>query len=220
MNKAIRVMIVDDHALFRSGLRLLLQTQSDIEVVGETGDGKEGIEIVAALKPDVVLMDLSMPGVAGLEATKEIRRIAPDVKVLVLTMHEDDAYLRPLFQAGACGYLLKRAADTALLEAIRAVANGGIYVDPGMAAGLLRQALGSTDEFRATGATRDSFLSPREEQILRLIAKGYTSQQVSEQSHISVKTVETHKARGMEKLGLRGRAALIRYALQKEWFER
>ena len=218
-NERIRVLIVDDHAILRSGLRMLLDAQSDIVVVGEAETAEQAVALDAELKPDVVLMDLTLPSLpgspatapSGLEAIHRIKAGRPEARVLALTMHDDEGYLRAVLEAGGAGYVLKRAADSELLSAIRAVWQGGTYLHPEHA----RLLLGGTPA--AEPAVDDSYeqLSPREQQVLRLIAQGHTSQQVADMLGLSVKTVETYKSRLMAKLDLAGRAALVRYALRR-----
>jgi two-component system response regulator NreC len=209
----IRIVIADDHAVMRAGLRLLLNDQADMEVVGEAGDGWETVDRAVSLKPDIVLLDISMPGMSGLEAANEIRRRAPEIKLLVLTMHDDEAYLRQFLQAGASGYVVKKAADTELVAAIRAVQRGESFIYPS----LTRVLIDSYTQRRETPEPRRSGdeLTPRETEVLRLVAQGYTSQQIADHLSISVNTVETHRAHIMEKLGLRGRAQLFRYAVAR-----
>jgi len=209
----IRVLIADDHAVVRAGLRLLIDGQQDMEVVGEAGDGWQTVEKAVSLLPDVVLLDLTMPGLSGLEGALEIRRKAPEVKLLVLTMHDDEAYLRRCLQVGASGYVLKRAADSELVAAIRAVHRGESFVDPSLTRVLVDRYLERPGRAPAAGPGQE--LTPRETEVLRLVAQGYTSQQIADRLSISVNTVETHRAHIMDKLGLRGRAELVRYALAR-----
>lgn len=205
----IRILLADDHTVLRAGLRALLSAQPDLEVVGEASDGAEAVRLSRTLAPDVVVMDIGMPGTGGMDATARIRRDFPTVRVLVLSMHDDQGYLRQALKAGASGYVLKRAADTTLLAAIRAAARDEVYLDPSMARGLVEEVV------RPGGAGRKPApLSDREQDVLRLLARGHTNQQVADRLCIGIKTVETYKARLMEKLGLKGRAELVRYAIQ------
>ena len=211
----IRVLLVDDHPVLRVGLRTLLESEPDMEVVGEAGDGQEAVELARRLCPDVVVMDIAMPGVNGLEATRRIRAMddCEALKVLVLTVHAQERYLFPVLQAGASGYVLKSAADTELVTAIRVVANGGVFLYPSAARMLLEDYL-----HRARlGEEKDSYetLGERERDVLRLAAEGYTASEIAERLSLSVKTVETYRARIMEKLGLHSRADLVRYALRR-----
>ena len=207
--KRIRILLADDHAVLRAGLRALLSAQGDLEVVGEASDGGEAVRLTQTLRPDVVVMDIGMPGVGGIDATARIKRDLPGVRVLILSMHDDRGYLRQVLRAGASGYVLKKAADTELLAAIRAAARGEVFLDPALAKALVEDVL----EPRAMGGDTPP-LSDRERDVLRLIAHGHTNQQVADRLCISVKSVETYKARLMEKLSLKGRAELVRYALQ------
>jgi two-component system response regulator NreC len=211
----IKVLLADDHAVLRAGLRMLLTAEPDMEVVGEAGDGVAAIENTRLLKPDVVLMDITMPGgLNGLHATKEISRVHPDVKVLVLTMHDDEGYLRQFLRAGASGYVVKKAADTELTAAIRAVHAGDIFVHSSLAKVLVGEYLaGTVKPERQTNQSHP--LSEREKEVLTLIAQGYTNKEVSKKLYISIKTVETHRARIMEKLQFSTRAELVRYAIME-----
>lgn len=211
--KPIRILIADDHAVMRAGLRLLLDGQEDMAVVDEAGDGWETVEKATSARPDVVLLDITMPGLNGLEAARRIKQQAPEVKLLVLTMHDDAAYLRQFFQAGVAGYVVKKAADTELVAAIRAVQRGETYVHPSLTHVLVDSYLHRPEPSRSRESSEE--LTPRETQVLRLVAQGYTSQQVADHLSISVNTVETHRAHIMEKLGLRGRAQLVRYAIAR-----
>jgi|YNPNPStandDraft_1061719.scaffolds.fasta_scaffold20081_3 two-component system response regulator NreC len=211
--KKIRVLLADDHAVLRAGLRALLNAQPDIEVVGEAGDGAQAVQLARALTPDIALLDISMPGLDGLAAVQQIRRLCSSTRVVVLTMHEEEGFLRQVLDAGGTGYVLKRAAETELLTAIRAAYRGEAFVDPAMTRSLIQGYLGQEDTFGQPPA--DAELSPRETEVLALIAAGYSNQQIAEKLVISVKTVETHKAHIMEKLGARSRVDLVRYALDK-----
>mgnify|MGYP001763999587 CR=1 FL=1 len=207
--KRIRVLLADDHAVLRAGLRALLAAEGDLQVVGEASEGAEAIRLCQALRPDVVVMDIGMPGVSGIDATARIKRDLPGTKVLILSMHDDRGYLRQVLRAGASGYVLKKAADTELLAAIRAAARGEVFLDPALAKALVDEVM---EPMAPSGEI--PALSDRERDVLRLLAHGYTNQQVADRLCISVKSVETYKARLMEKLGLKGRAELVRYALQ------
>lgn len=212
---AIRVFLADDHGVVREGLRALLGGQPGMEVVGEAADGLAAVAGAAALAPDVVVMDVAMPGLGGAKATERVRRASPGVRVLALTAHEDKAYLRQLLEAGATGYVLKRAAAGELVQAVRAVAAGGVYLDPALAA----HVAGGFVSAAARGALTGSDLSDREEEVVRLIADGFSNKQIAARLSLSVKTVETYKARSLEKLGLRDRIDLVRYARQRGWLE-
>ena len=207
----IRVLLADDHAVLRAGLRALLSREPDMEVVGEAASGSEALKKVEELQPDVVLMDISMPGMEGLEATAQIKQRAPGTKVLILTMHEDRRYLLPALKAGAAGYVVKRAADAELIGAIRAVQRGEAFLHPSMAKLLVEEYAGG----RASGASEGQPLSDREGEVLRLIAEGLSYKEMADRLGISVKTVETYRERIKEKLSLHSRAELVRYALEQ-----
>jgi two-component system response regulator NreC len=209
----IRVIIVDDHAILRAGLRMLVNAQADMEVVSEAPDGEKAIQQVREAKPDVTLLDLTMPRVGGMKALQEIARNCRETRVLVLTMHDDPAYLRSALAAGASGYLLKRAVDSELIAAIRAVHRGGIFVDPRLASILVQDVL-AKKRTRADAREPINILSDRELQVLRLVARGYSSAQIAKQIAVGVKTVETYRSRFAEKLGLRTRSDVIRFAVQ------
>lgn len=206
-----RILIADDHAVLRAGLRLLINSQPDLEVVGEAHSGQEAIAQTATLSPDIVLMDITMGDMDGLEAARRIKQARPDVKILFLTMHEEEDYLRRALAVGAAGYCPKSAADVELLSALRAVAKGNVYIHPSHTKVLLEGMLPS----RAEAPPPAAVLSEREREVLSLVALGHTSQEIANQLYLSVKTVETYRARIMEKLGLRSRAALVRYALEQ-----
>ena len=208
MSETIRLLLADDHAVLRAGLRMLLGAQRDIEIVGEAATGVEVSRLAAALRPDVVLLDLSMPGPRSGTVIREVLRACPETRVLILTMHDDTAYMRSALAAGASGYLVKRAADSELLSAIRAVHAGRTFVDMTRAIAVLP--LGAK---APTGASKPpKALSKRERQVLRLLAQGNSNQQIANVIRLSVKTVETYRTRLSEKLGLKGRAELYRFA--------
>jgi DNA-binding NarL/FixJ family response regulator len=209
----IKILLADDHAVLRAGLRLLIDAQADMTCVGEAGDGLELLAQLETLQPDVVLLDLSMPRLGGLVALPDIRARAPNVRVLVLTMHADEEYLRQALAAGAVGYVLKQAADQELLAAIRAVMRGEIYVHSAMTRALLE---GMLDDWPLTPAPAAA-LSEREMEVIVQVARGATNREIAARLGLSVKTVETYRARAMEKLGLTGRAALVRYAQAQGW---
>ncbi|MEC8049477.1 MAG: response regulator transcription factor [Myxococcota bacterium] len=212
----IRVMIADDHAILRAGLRSLLALQEDMELIAEAIDGQDAVNKAEQNKPDVLLMDITMPGMNGIEALKHVRKVSPGSRVLILTMHDDHAYLRSVLAAGGSGYLVKRAADTELLAAIRTVHQGRSYIDVGLENNQL-QAVLDNDEQEASDAGGRSLdtLSERERQVLELVALGYTHKEVGEELSVSVKTVETYRSRLSEKLGLRSRAELVKFALDR-----
>ena len=212
MNK-VRVLIVDDHVIVRDGVRMILEAQPDIEVVGEASDGRQALEAARQLSPGVVLMDIAMPGMNGLEATAAIKQELPDVQVLILTMHEDNEYFFQVLRAGASGYVLKGASSNDLVSAIRAVHQGGVYLHPAVAKNLVSDYVRQMEP--GEDRTRYDGLSDRERQVLKLVAEGKTSQQIAEELFLSVNTVQTHRSHIMEKLGLHNRTDLIRYALRK-----
>jgi two-component system, NarL family, response regulator NreC len=212
-NPRIRVMIADDHAILRAGLRMLVDAQADMEVVSEAPDGEKAVQTARATRPDVALLDLTMPRVGGMKALEKFAKDCPETRVLVLTMHDDPAYLRSALAAGASGYLLKRAVDAELLAAIRAVHRGGIFVDPRLASVLVQDVLAKRSP-KNEPKRPVNILSRRELQVLRLVARGYTSAQIARQIFVGVKTIETYRARLTEKLGLRTRSDLIRFAVQ------
>jgi two-component system, NarL family, response regulator NreC len=207
-SRRIRILLADDHTVLRSGLRALLSVHGDLEVAGEAAEGVEAIRLAHALKHDVVVMDIGMPGVSGIDATARIRRELPSTRVLILSMHDDQGYLRQALRAGASGYVLKKAADTELLAAIRAAARGEVFLDPSLARGFVEDVVLPRVQEPEIPA-----LSEREREVLQLLARGHTNQQVADRLCIGVKSVETYKARLMDKLGLKGRAELVRYAL-------
>ena len=210
----IRVLLVDDHAVVRSGLRLLLEAEADIEVVGEAENARRAVFETIEGKPNVVLMDVVMPDQSGIEAIKPVLDAAPKAKVLVLSMQDDPSYVREAFAAGASGYVLKEAADTELVDAVRQVAGGGNYVHPALGARLI--AAEAEERRRA----QEDPLSDRQREILRLLALGHTNQEIAKMLYISVRTAEAHRAHIMRKLGLATRAELVRYALQEGLLER
>ncbi len=214
---SIRVLIADDHAVLRAGLRMLIGAQPDMEVAGEAADGDEALRKVVETRPDVALMDITMPGSGGIKAIERIRRESPATRVLVLTMHDVPAYLRSALAAGASGYVVKRAADSELLSAIRAVHRGRTVLDPTLAVMVVQGSLGKKPAAGQPGGSTN-LLSPREREVLDLVAQGYTNQQMADRLGLSVKTVETYRSRLVEKLGLRSRADLVRYALDSGLF--
>jgi len=215
--KKIRLLLVDDHTVLRAGLRALLSTQLDIEVVGEAGGGYDAIQRACVLHPDVVILDITMQDMNGLEAATRIKRECPAARILILTMHEDERYLHSALKSGASGYLIKRAADSELVSAIRAVARGEMVIHSSMTKALIEDALGVRTPDPSPAEVHR--LSDREKEVLRLIALGYTYEQIGEQLTVSAKTVATYKARLMEKLGIQGRNALVRYAMDQGWLD-
>ncbi|MBI2853809.1 MAG: response regulator transcription factor [Chloroflexi bacterium] len=207
----IRIVIADDHAMVREGIRMILAAQPDIEVVGEAADGKQAVEQVRLLMPDIALMDVAMPGLGGLEAALEIRKLAARTRILVLSQYDNKEYIFRLLKAGASGYVLKSAAGKELVNAIRAVQEGGSFLDPSITSAVIEGYVKST--VMASSAYED--LSDREKQVLKLIAEGYTSKQIADTLCISVKTVMAHRTNIMDKLNIHNRAELIKYAITK-----
>lgn len=208
----LRVLLADDHVTVRHGLRLLVDSQPDMIVVAEAGDGDTALRLALELSPDVVVLDISMPGTNGLIATRELRRQNPAVAIVTLTRHSDDAYLEELLRAGASGYVLKQSPPSELLQAIRTVTVGRQYVDSSLTGRLTASFLE-----REGGKPAGTAPSDREVEVLRLIAEGYSNKEIAARLSLSVKTVETHKANAMRKLGLTGRIDVVRYALLQGW---
>ena len=202
----MRIVIADDHGIVRSGIRLLLERQADLEVVAEASDGIEARDTVIRERPDLAILDVKMPGLTGLQATREIKAQAPEVSILILSMHDDDRYLFEALKAGASGYVLKSQADTDLLAAIRSVERGEPFLSPAAQQALIRDVL-------ERGEHSESELTPREEEIVKLVAEANTSREIAEMLHLSEKTVENHRANAMKKLGMRDRVELVRYAI-------
>jgi two-component system response regulator NreC len=210
MSEGTKILLVDDHAMFRAGIKALLEAEGRLSVVGEASSGDEAVDRVRELKPDVVVMDLSMPGSNGLEATRRIAALELDTKVLVLTVHAEEEYLVPVVEAGASGYLTKTSADTDLIEAIKVVARGQVYLPPKATTLLLQRYKASESE--DTAGLHD--LSTREQEVLALTAEGYSSREIGKKLFISPKTVDTYRSRIMDKLGLNHRSELVRFALR------
>jgi two-component system response regulator NreC len=211
-SQKIRILLADDHTILRSGLRMLLESNPAIEVIGEAGDGVEAIRLARDLGPDLIIMDVTMPRIDGLAATTEIKRVMPTTKVLILSMNEGDEYLFKALKAGGSGYVYKRAAETELHNAIREVMRGGTYVREAMQQRLVQDALERWEH----GDNRPvEELTPREKEVLALIASGLTNQEIADKLVISVRTVETHRSHIIDKLGIRKRSELVNYALRK-----
>ena len=210
---SIRLLIADDHGVLRAGLRALLNAEPEFEVVGEAETGEEALHMAESLRPDVVLLDVSMPGLSGIEVTREMKARFPDMRVLILTVHEDETLLREALRAGAAGYIVKRAVEEELIAAILAVWRGDLYVHPAMTRALLQDvAERQREEAASRGENQLAQLTPREREVLRLIALGYTNRQIADKLCISVRTVETHRSNLTDKLGTRSRAQLVRIA--------
>jgi DNA-binding NarL/FixJ family response regulator len=214
VSRTLRILVADDHAVVRQGLKLLINSQPDMTVVGEAADGAAVLQQAAAVEPDIVVMDLSMPGMNGLVATRALKKARPSVEIVALTRHDDETFLQEVLRAGASGYILKQSNPVEFLQAIRAVAVGGVYLDPAMTA---RVADGLLTKASAARDPTPSPISERETDVLRLIAVGHSNKEVAAQLKISVKTVEVHKANAMKKLGLAGRVDLIRYGVLQGW---
>jgi len=211
-----KILLADDHKMMRKGLRLLVNEQSDMEVIAEADNGREALTLAQDLRPDVVVMDVSMPELNGLKATEKLKHLCPEIKILTLTRHTDDGYLQLLFQAGVSGYVLKQSAADDLVRALRAVAAGQTYLDPAVTEAVLGRVVGKR---APRGSVAGKTLSPREEDVLRLIAWGYLSKEVAARLGINIKTAETHKANAMTKLGMRNRIDIVRYALLQGWLQ-
>jgi two-component system response regulator NreC len=213
--RPLRILLADDHVTVRQGLKLLIDSEPDMEVIGEAGDGSEAVQKARDLSPDVVVMDISMPGMNGLAATRALKKIQPDAVIVTLTRHGDQAYLQELLRAGVSGYVLKRSAPTELLHAIRAAAAGGQYLDTTLTARVTAALTG-----KEGGANVPvNAVTEREAAVLRLIASGYSNKEIAAQLSLSVKTVEAHKANAMRKLELTGRIDIVKYAILQGWLD-
>jgi len=211
-DRPIRVVVCDDHTILREGVRVLLESQPDMVVVGEASDGEEAVTVVDQLRPDVVLMDIAMPRVDGLEATRRIRDRHPDIRVLILSMHEDEEYVFPILEAGAGGYVPKKTASTDLVNAIRTVARGESFLYPSVAKKVVEEYLRRKE--RPAPDPYDG-LTPREIEVLTLIAEGLTNQEIADRLFVSVKTVQAHRSNILQKLGVHDRVDLVKYAIRK-----
>jgi DNA-binding NarL/FixJ family response regulator len=209
--KKLRLLLVDDHAVVREGLRSLLSDGSRFDIVGDAADGVAALAEVERLKPDVVVVDVSLPGMNGTQLTRRLKQLYPDIRTIALTVHEEGGYLRSLMDAGASGYVLKRSAASELLRAIEVVASGGVYLDAAIA-GQLVSKLGPRKAAHA-----NAMLSEREREVVRYVAHGYSNNEIASKLDVSVKTVETYRFRATEKLGLNSRAELVRYAIDQGW---
>jgi two-component system, NarL family, response regulator NreC len=214
MSTRLRILLADDHATVRQGLKLLIDSQPDMIVVGEAAEGNSAIEQARTLEPDIIVIDVSMPGMNGLIATRTLKREQPRVAIVALTRHDDEGYLEELLRAGASGYVLKQSPPLEFLRAVRAVAAGGVYLDPAMTSRVADGLLARTSQ--DTAHARQA-ISDREAAVLRLIAIGHSNKEVASQLNISVKTVEVHKMNAMRKLGLTGRVDIVRYGVLQGW---
>ena len=213
-SRNLRILLADDHVTVRQGLKMLIESQGDMTVVSEASDGTAAVEQARALRPDVVVMDISMPGMNGLVATRTLKAVQPDTVIVILTRHGDDAYLQELLRAGADGYVLKQSAASELVQAIRATSARNQYLDSALTARVTAGFLAKSGrKAQATGLS----LSDREAEVLRLIAAGYSNKEIAAQLELSVKTVEVHKANASRKLGLKGRIDIVKYALLQGW---
>ena len=215
-DQPIRVLLADDHTILRQGIRMLLETQDDIVVVGEAVNGQDAVDKTRALVPDVVLMDIAMPILTGLEATRTIKRDMPGVQVVILSMHENEEYVVQILQAGATGYVLKQAADTDLIEAVRVARTGNTYLYPSIATRIISDYLRRVETGEGEDKERSAYaaLTGREREILKLIAEGHTNKAIAEQLSLSIKTVENHRANLMGKLHAHDRAELVKFAIR------
>ena len=213
MNK-LRVLLAEDHETVREGLRMIINREPDMEIVGEAADGREAVEKSARLRPQVVVMDISMPGLNGLKATRKLKATYPEVQVVALTRHNEGGYLQELLQAGASGYVLKQSSSDELIRAIRAVGSGKSYLDPAITSSVVNN---YSERQITPDPSLSARLSNRERDILRLIARGYSNKEIAARLEISVKTVEAHKANSMRKIGLRSRIDIVNYALLQGW---
>jgi len=208
----MRVLIADDHGIVRSGLRMLLENAADVEVVGEAADGAQARDMAIRERPDLAILDVKMPKLTGLQATRAIREQAPGVAVLILSMYDDERYLFEALKAGASGYVLKAQADSDLLEAVRAVARGEPFLTPKAQRALIKDVLGA-------GAVPTDELTPREQEVVKLVAEAHTNKEIAEILHLAEKTVENHRSNAMRKLGMRDRVELVRYAIRRGLIE-
>jgi len=212
----LRILLAEDHQTVREGIKLLVNAQPDMEVICEVGDGEQAIKEATRLKPDLLVMDISMPNMNGLKATKKLREILPDIKILTLTRHTDDGYLKQLIGAGANGYVLKQSAPTDLLHAIRTVSAGNAYLDPSLTRKVMGGYVSRAESVR--GESKGD-LTDREEEVLRLISFGYSNKEIGTRLEVSVKTIEAHKANAMRKLGISSRIDIVRYAILQNWLQ-
>jgi two-component system response regulator NreC len=216
MGEKLKILIAEDHQTVREGIKLLVNSQPDMEIIGEAGDGEDAIGKAVDAVPDLLLMDISMPNLNGLKATKKLRSVIPNLKILILTRHTDDGYLQQLLGAGANGYVLKQSAPTELITAIRAIAAGNAYLDPSLTRKVMGGYVNRSSSLR--GETKGE-LSDREAEVLRLIAFGYSNKEIAGKLDLSVKTIEAHKANAMRKLGITSRIDIVKYAILQNWLQ-
>ena len=214
MTEQLQIFLADDHVVVREGLKALINAQPDMLVIGEAGDGQTAWQQARDCQPDIVIMDITMPELNGVQATEQLKQVCPTIKILALSVHEDTSYLRQLLAIGAAGYIIKHAAADDLIQAIRLVAAGGVYLDPALAGHVVARYV----QVRAVAsALLGTELSERETEVVQRIAQGYSNKEIGAQLTLSVKTIETYRARAMDKLGLESRTALVRYALERGW---
>jgi two-component system response regulator NreC len=213
--KKTRIVIADDHSIIRSGLQLLLKNTTEFSVVGEATSGQEAIDLVAETKPDIAVLDISMPGMGGIEATKVIKQQSPDTKVLILTIHQSEEYVYQMLRAGASGYLLKDAGKEEIFAALRAIASGERFFSPGVSKLMVDEFIRRAKEQDAQDVTAGEILTNREMEVLKHIAEGMTNQQIADKLFISVRTVDTHRTNMMQKLDIHDTAGLVRYAIER-----
>ncbi len=211
----IRIFVVDDHPVVLAGVKTLINAAGDMLVVGEAGEGHSALRLATQLQPDVMILDISMPGLGGLKVAAALRESSPRTRILVHTVHEDKGYLRHVLELGVCGYVLKRSSGAQLIHAIRSVAEGGLFLDPSVA----RKLVGGSSQSQEIEVGATAQLSEREAEVLKLTAAGYSHKEIAAQLQVSVKSSETYKARGMEKLGFESRIELVRYASANGWFD-
>jgi DNA-binding NarL/FixJ family response regulator len=216
MAEKLRILIAEDHKTVREGVKLLVNAQPDMEVIGEAGDGEDAVRQAAAIVPDILVMDISMPNMNGLKATKRLRSVMPEMKILILTRHTDDGYLQQLLAAGANGYVLKQSAPTELTNAIRTIAGGNSYLDPSLTRRVVGGYVGRATSLR--GESKGE-LSDREAEVLRLIAFGYSNKEIGARLDLSIKTIEAHKSNAMRKLGISSRIDIVKYAILQNWLQ-
>ena len=212
----LRIILAEDHETVREGLKLIVNSQADMEVIGEANNGSAAIKLARELEPDIVVMDISMPELNGLKATKKLKQVCPNVKVLTLTRHTDDAYLQQLIKAGASGYVLKQSAPTELIRAIYTISEGKSYLDPALTNKVMG---GYASRAASLRGEKRSDLTEREAEVLRLIAWGYSNKEIAARMDISVKTVEAHKSNAMQKMDMRSRIDIVRYAILQGWLQ-